>query len=99
MGKSKAKNKKRRQDRAKVRLEPKPISLADQIEPAISNAPVGATPRGCPSSAAKGGQARGPAPTPIGVTDDLPPLSPMGIEIANRWGKNGLADFERIRRT
>ncbi len=98
MPKSNAKGKKRRQERAKARLEPKPISLADQIEPAVLNTPVGAIPRGCPSSAAEGGQARGPAPTPIGVTDDLPPLSPMAIQIANRWGKNGLADFERIRR-
>ena len=81
-----------------ARLEPKIINIADQIEPAVLNATVGATPRGCPSPAAEDGQARGPAPTPIGVTDDLPPLSPMAIEIANRWGKNGLTDFERIRR-
>ncbi len=29
---------------------------------------------------------------------DLSPLSPMAIEIAGRWGSNGVEDFERIRR-
>ncbi len=90
MPKSKTKGKKGRQDRAQARLEPKIINIADQIEPAVLNT--------SPPPATVGAHRDAPE-TAMELTDDLPPLSPMGIEIANRWGKNGLADFERIRRS
>lgn len=93
MPKSKTKNKKRRQERAAARLEPKPISLADQIGPAVLNVTPPqdvVVPELQEDTASCGSLDSIP-------TDDLPPLSAMAVEIAGRW-PNGLTDFERIRR-
>ena len=44
---------------------------------------------------------QGPALKPVikaAPQGDLPPLSPMALEIARRWGSNAVEHFERIRR-
>lgn len=132
MAKSKAKGKKRRQERARQRLEAVGASggRPKQTGPAILNAPTNEVGkintvseqdrRGDPCDRPWANTRFAPTPmnakrefpvlqhqmrdenrkihNPVNTNDGMRPLSPMAIQIADRWAANAIDHFERIRR-